>query len=82
MIFYIFLTLFFLQPIEGDPFIQINSTKPNEYYLREKLVRSGCWPLNNVPDVWPVLNRNELPINVAVLPYFEIITNVDDKAQA
>ena len=77
----VFISFFLLHLIEGNSFSQVNSTQPKEYYLREKLVGAGCWPLNNIPDVWPVMDEDDLPLNVKVLPFFEIITAVDDKAQ-
>ena len=77
----VFLSLFLVHLIESYAFSQDNSSQPKEYYLREKLVGTGCWPLNNVPDVWPVMDHDELPLNVKVLPFFEIVTAVDDKSQ-
>ena len=75
--------LFFgcLHPSKVVSFNQVNSSLPLEYVLREKLVRSGCWPLNSIPDVFPVLNRTQLPLKIIVIPYFEIVTTIDDKMQ-
>ena len=66
---------------EGELFHHGNTTLPEEYQLREKLIRSGCWPLNNIPDVFPIMNQSELPLTVKIMPFFEIVSNVDDKAQ-
>ena len=76
----LFVALYF-QLIQGEFFYQGNSTFPNEYHLREKLIRSGCWPLNNIPDVFPILKHSELPLTVTIMPFFEIVSDVDDKAQ-
>ena len=82
MFILLFLIIFInFQPAAADPIYDGNSTLPDEYRLRELLVRAGCWPLNNVPEVFPILNRSELPLTITITPYFEIVTSVDDKAQ-
>ena len=77
----LFLVLVNFLTIEGEPLYQLNSSMPQEYFLRQQLIHSGCWPLNNFPEQFPILDPSSLPLNVTIFSYLEVIASVDDKAQ-
>ena len=66
---------------EAEPLYHVNASLPQEYYLRQKLIHSGCWPLNNFPEIIPIMDPSSLPLTVTIFPYLEVISSVDDQAQ-
>ena len=61
--------------------INAEPAEPATSKLKRKLINAGCWALNNHPETIPIDNANDYPLKLAVLPYFEVLVSVDDKAQ-
>ena len=54
---------------------------PRPAFLREILIRNGCWPLADFPYLHPVFSESEFPIAVAIQGYFETVASINDKLQ-
>ena len=71
------LILFFIY----QPVAHFENALPRPIILRNFLVDNGCWPLAGPHFLYPIMSDDELPIDVNIQGWFDIVTEIDEKKQ-